>query len=63
MSATKNSFNLNLCSGSEVLTGRLDRVTGAVTIIDRKPVHGRSTCHIEWDADRDIQLSVFHKTQ
>jgi len=29
-----------------------------VTIIDRKPVHGRSTCHIEWDADRTHIIAV-----
>ena len=21
-------------------------------MVDRKPVHGRSACHLEWDADR-----------
>jgi len=45
-------------SGSEVLTGKLDRQTGAVAIIDRKQVHGRSTCHLEWDTDRSHIIAV-----
>merc|ERR1719318_782508 len=35
--------------GSEILVGQLDRKIGTVNVIDRKLVHGRSTCHIEWD--------------
>jgi len=45
-------------SGSELLVARLDRVTGEVFILQRKPVHGRSTCHIEWDADRSHLIAV-----
>jgi len=44
--------------GSEVLTGKLDRKTGHVTIIDRKKVYGRSTCHIEWDSGKKHLIAV-----
>ena len=44
--------------GSEVLTGRLDCKTGAVNILDRKKVHGRSTCHLQWDTDRSHIIAV-----
>jgi len=45
-------------SGSEVLTGRLNCNTGEVTIIDRKAVHGRSTCQLAWDSDRSHIIAV-----
>merc|ERR1711981_255534 len=39
-------------SGSELVVGRLNRKTGHVEEIQRRAVHGRSTCHLEWDVDR-----------
>jgi len=45
-------------SGSELLVATLDRVTGEVCIVQRRPVHGRSTCHIEWDTDRSHLIAV-----
>ena len=45
-------------SGSEVVVARLDRQTGAVVEEQRKPVHGRSTCHLEWDADGSHLIAV-----
>jgi len=45
-------------SGSEVLVGHVNRKTGAVTILDRKRVGGRSTCHIEWDISRTHLIAV-----
>lgn len=35
--------------GSELLVGRLDRKSGRLTVLDRKKIHGRSSCHISWD--------------
>ena len=34
------------------------RKSGTVNVIDRKLVHGRSTCHIEWDNDRTHLIAV-----
>lgn len=45
-------------SGSEVLTGKLDRKTGSVEIIDRKSAYGRSTCHLRWDQDGSHIIAV-----
>ncbi|XP_023343292.1 uncharacterized protein LOC111712796 [Eurytemora carolleeae] len=45
-------------SGSEVLTGALNRSSGQVTVIDRKKVHGRSTCHLEWDSGYKHLIAV-----
>eukprot|EP00091_Calanus_sinicus_P025726 TRINITY_DN9979_c0_g1_i1.p1 TRINITY_DN9979_c0_g1~~TRINITY_DN9979_c0_g1_i1.p1 ORF type:complete len:189 (+),score=33.67 TRINITY_DN9979_c0_g1_i1:138-704(+) len=44
--------------GSEILVGEVDRKSGTVKVIDRKLVHGRSTCHIEWDNDRTHLIAV-----
>ena len=44
--------------GSEILVGEVDRKSGTVNVIDRKLVHGRSTCHIEWDNDRTHLIAV-----
>jgi len=44
--------------GSEILVGELNRKSGTVTVVDRKLVHGRSTCHIEWDSDRTHLIAV-----
>ena len=51
-------WNIFLALGSEVLTGRLNCNTGEVTIIDRKAVHGRSTCQLAWDSDRSHIIAV-----
>ena len=45
-------------SGSELIVARLDRKTGAVEEVQRKAVHGRSTCHLEWDAARTHLIAV-----
>merc|ERR1719167_2064464 len=45
-------------SGSEVIVGRLNRKTGHVEEIQRRAVHGRSTCHLEWDVDRTHPIAV-----
>jgi len=45
-------------TGSEVLTGKLDRKTGSVDIVDRKPAYGRSTCHLRWDQDGSHIIAV-----
>jgi len=44
--------------GSEILVGEVDRKSGTVNVIDRKLVHGRSTCHIEWDNDKTHLIAV-----
>jgi len=44
--------------GSEILVGELNRKSGTVRVIDRKLVHGRSTCHIEWDNERTHLIAV-----
>ena len=40
--------------GSEVVVGSLDRATGRVTELQRRPVHGKSTCHLAWDREGTI---------
>ena len=45
-------------SGSELVVGRLNRKTGHVEEIQRRAVHGRSTCHLEWDVDRSHLIAV-----
>jgi len=35
--------------GSHLLVGKLDRKDGGVTVVDRKKIQGRSSCHISWD--------------
>jgi len=44
--------------GSEVLVGKLNTEDGSVDVIDRKRVHGRSTCHISWDVSRSHLIAV-----
>jgi len=44
--------------GSELLVGNLNRKDGSVEIVDRKRVHGKSTCHVSWDKERNHVVAV-----
>jgi len=44
--------------GSEVVVGSLDRATGRVTERQRRPVHGKSTCHLAWDREGTHLIAV-----
>lgn len=43
---------------SEVITARIDRSSGDISVIDRKTVGGRSTCHLAWDKDHTHLVAV-----
>ena len=47
-----------ISESSEVVVARLDRRTGGVEEVQRLLVHGRSTCHLQWDADRSHLIAV-----
>jgi len=44
--------------GSELLIGALDRRDGSIEVVDRKWIHGKSSCHCEWDFSRSHLVVV-----
>eukprot|EP00090_Calanus_glacialis_P002186 TRINITY_DN11644_c0_g1_i1.p1 TRINITY_DN11644_c0_g1~~TRINITY_DN11644_c0_g1_i1.p1 ORF type:complete len:396 (+),score=165.53 TRINITY_DN11644_c0_g1_i1:14-1201(+) len=43
---------------SELITAKVDRSTGEISVLDRKIIGGRSSCHLAWDKDQTHLVAV-----